>query len=422
MSRKAATDDFFNYTEKEALIGNVIEYLRKQNDSAEFITQFEQLYGKPQWQKTTAAEDDQQLYLFVPIAKRAHQEIETVWLFKITKNRIQYYPVPKSSVANDDLWVFHYLTQEVYGKPSVNGVRYVLGEKYPSSKGWVSVTIGVEGFIGVEYNGNYLEFSTGWHYWTTTVFTQYNPDDNQGGQYGYGPGTGSGEFNGGAGGGGGYNPPNNGTSLAPLAKKIFRNSSMTNQNWEALEKMLEKIINNCLGEGLYNGLMDALNGGTLIIQFNNTGTTSWFNHNTGTISLDMTGQSNRLFHEMWHAYQAYQETSETYSQFQMNREIETWYAQYLYLISLPEYQPGSEWHNHYNLSEVGVGIQYLKNYVSPNGNLLSDNTSLQSHLAGIDFLLRQIPNSSYPNYPPLDLDIPGIGNFKNLKTLSVNCN
>lgn len=54
-------------------------------------------------------------------------------------------------------------------------------------------------------------------------------------------------------------------------------------------------------------------------------------------------ESNHLFHEMWHAYQAYQETVDSYKNAELNLEIEAHYAQYLYLKKLPEY-PGSKWH------------------------------------------------------------------------------
>ena len=50
-------------------------------------------------------------------------------------------------------------------------------------------------------------------------------------------------------------------------------------------------------------------------------------------------ESNHLMHEMFHAFQAYQETTNTYVNAQMNLEIETHYAQYLYVRKLPEY-PG----------------------------------------------------------------------------------
>lgn len=75
----------------------------------------------------------------------------------------------------------------------------------------------------------------------------YEEDGNIGGQWGPNENTGGG-------GGGGYQPQ----PIAPKAKTIFRNSSMIDENWKVIEKMLDKIMQNCMGKGLYNGLVDVL--------------------------------------------------------------------------------------------------------------------------------------------------------------------
>ena len=42
---------------------------------------------------------------------------------------------------------------------------------------------------------------------------------------------------------------------------------MTEYNWKILENMIDKIMADCMGEELYNGLKSYLNGKTLTIQF-----------------------------------------------------------------------------------------------------------------------------------------------------------
>jgi hypothetical protein len=81
----------------------------------------------------------------------------------------------------------------------------------------------------------------------------------------------------------------------------------------------------------------------LTIQFSN-GTDGLFSGNgtTAGITLGHQMESNQLFHEMMHAYRAYQETPSSYKGSDLNGEIEAWYAQYLYTSRLPEY-PGSKW-------------------------------------------------------------------------------
>lgn len=236
-------------------------------------------------------------------------------------------------------------------------------------------------------------------------------DYNGGGIGGYYP------AGGGGGGSGSTTPP---IVDASKAKTIFRNSTMTEQNWEKIENMLDKMIENCLGSGLYNGLVTMLNGKTLSIQFNNSDNSSWFDAYTGNISLDMTIESNRLFHEMLHALQAYHETAETLERSKLNLEIEAWFAQYLYVQSLPEYKPGSKWHSIYNDTNLGEGIQDIKDHIDSKGNLIQDETKLYSHLAGIATLFREMPEYSETKYP-YDYDRTAISNFSNLKRIAANC-
>ena len=129
----------------------------------------------------------------------------------------------------------------------------------------------------------------------------------------------------------------------PRAKAIFRNSNMTEENWIIIENMLDKIVEDCMGEALYNELANLLNGKTLSIQFgaSTTGSFGYQGESTG-ICLGRQMESNQLFHEMMHAYRAYQETLSSYNDSMLNGEIEAWYAQYLYTSRLPEY-PGSKW-------------------------------------------------------------------------------
>lgn len=224
---------------------------------------------------------------------------------------------------------------------------------------------------------------------------------------------------GGGGGGGGSAPTE--ITIAPYAKKIFRNLDIDDSKWQDIEDMLLKIMKNCLGKALYNGLAAALNGQTLAIQFNESENTSSFNPVTGTISLDKTGESNRLFHEIWHAYQFHKKTNEAaYTNSKLNREMEAWYAQYLYVKSLPEYAALTGKWSVYNDTDLGNGIRLMEKHVNHKGNLLSDETELYNHLAGIEMLFREIPEYS-KEYYPYDYDMNPISNFINLKNLSHNC-
>ena len=156
----------------------------------------------------------------------------------------------------------------------------------------------------------------------------------------------SGSSGGGITGGGGSSTSGGGS--APLAKAMFRNSNMIDQNWGIIERMLEKITEDCMGRNLYNALLDKLDGKQLIIQFVSTGNSRFEKIGEGYgITLNMEMESNQLFHEMMHAYRSYKETLNSYNESMINGEMEAWYAQYLYVKKLPEYD-GSKWETKYN--------------------------------------------------------------------------
>lgn len=122
-------------------------------------------------------------------------------------------------------------------------------------------------------------------------------------------GSGGGGNSGSSSPGGDNNDNTSDSGVAPKAQAIFRNSNMTEQNWNVIENMLEKIIENCMGQNLYNGLVEKLNGSTLSIQFVNTDYSS-FHFVNGTSGIKLSSQnveSNHLIHEMFHAFQAYRE-------------------------------------------------------------------------------------------------------------------
>lgn len=136
-------------------------------------------------------------------------------------------------------------------------------------------------------------------------------------------------------------------------------------------------------------------------------------------------ESNHLFHEMWHAYQAYRENESSHARSMLNAEIEAWYAQYLYVSSLPDYTPGSPWHDLYIFNDLGRLVKNMDKYVDKKGNLRVTNPELDVYLAAVEQSFRNLEDENgdkpYKDYPYDDNRI-GISNFKNLQQLSLNCN
>lgn len=206
------------------------------------------------------------------------------------------------------------------------------------------------------------------------------------------------------------------------AKDLFRNSKMTATNWQIINNMLNKIMKNCMGNALVAGLYAALNGATLSIQFSESGGGGFhFDGQTSGITIGMNSvESNVLFHEMWHAYQAYQETQSSFKGSLLNQEIEAHYAQYLYLSSLPEYK-GSEWEKQYINVERLRGIKVINGYIDSKGNLKKD-ADIDLFDTYINDMLIPIFHSTegYENYQ-YDANRNIVTNFSNIQTLTIDC-
>ncbi len=228
----------------------------------------------------------------------------------------------------------------------------------------------------------------------------------------------------GSGGGGGDGDDT--SQKVQRAKKIFRNSNMTEANWKILGDMLDKIIQDCMGEALYNGLVESFNGGTIAIQFVDGATGSFGpisegNKDTG-IKLGMQMESNQLLHEMFHAYQSYQTTTSDYNATGMNREIEAHYAQYLYVSRLPEYQSSdNKWKRRYSTHKKYLTTKSLDNYIDIYGNLLS-NGSLEILETFVESTLIPIYGDyNYKGEQYQYVEKPILDNFKNIKKLTKDC-
>lgn len=413
-----------DFTDKLTLL--VVNTLCKQENLIDAIRTYKKQYGTPMWKHSVGIATENGYQLFVPIHnENSKDEINFIWNFKIYNNRLYHFTTkrPLNSNIVAEYWKFDYFTIYALGKKPKSGLSFEHVESRTTSECvHASITVGEGEYEHTE--------NKGWHCWQTDDSA---PDDGDTGSGSGGDGFPSDipvEGDGGSGGGGnsGSSSPggdnNDNTSdsgVAPKAQAIFRNSNMTEHNWNVIENMLEKIIENCMGQNLYNGLVEKLNGSTLSIQFVNTDYSS-FHFVNGTSGIKLSSQnveSNHLIHEMFHAFQAYKETESSYVNAQMNLEIEAHYAQYIYLKNLPEF-PGSDWSSNYAMDERHKQIAILELYIFPNGQLHSYMTEddLDKRMAEVVDTFR-----TYSEYSALvyNTDRKGENNFKNLKTLTINC-
>ena len=133
-------------------------------------------------------------------------------------------------------------------------------------------------------------------------------------------------------------------------------------------------------------------------------------------------ESNVFFHEMWHAYQAYQESESAYMNSLINQEIEAHYAQYLYLRKLPEYK-GSKWENYYAKDLRMGAIKNLRDILMRKGNLHSGKNIEDFNFIFYQLLqfLRQPRGMMIRSFYKYDETRSGLSNFSNLRTLTKDC-
>lgn len=212
------------------------------------------------------------------------------------------------------------------------------------------------------------------------------------------------------------------SSVAPNASKLFENQNLIDDNWRTVERMVEKIMDDCMGSSLYYEMVRLLNGKKLAFSFIG-GKDSDFNFRNGQIRLGMEAvESNRLLHELFHAYQAYQETQSTFENSIMNQEIEAHFAQYLYLKKLKEY-PGSKWEKWYTSGHDKrlLATKNLERYVTDKGFLKASSNEyfLQTY---IDTSVIELYQKT-PGYENLKFDTGRelMSNFKNIQTLTKDC-
>ena len=249
-----------DFTDKLTLL--VVNTLCKQENLIDAIQIYKKQYGTPMWKHSVGIATENGYQLFVPIYnENSKDEINFIWNFKIYNDRLYHFTTkrPLSSDIVAEFWKFDYFTIYALGKKPKSGLSF---ERVESRTTYecvhASITVGEGEYEHTE--------NKGWHCWQTD---DKAPDD---GDMGSGSGGGfpsdipveDGEGSGGGGNSGSSNPGGDsndnasGSGVAPKAQAIFRNSNMTEQNWNVIENMLEKIVESCMGQNLYNGLLEKM--------------------------------------------------------------------------------------------------------------------------------------------------------------------
>ena len=406
---RESQEDWFRYTDQR--MKPIVSTMQAIELRQPFMEKFCELYGIPLWDDTDIYQeaDGEGIYFWIPLYKAdVPGEIRNIWFFEMKDNKLNYGPISRESAIiqkYNQAGQFDYLSYKVFGKE--NPQRMVFQEK-PTTR--LYETIGYEcrdAYVITVYNGvEYAEYKG-----TTCKEIKVWKDDMN---------TAIGDSdNGGGGGGSGSNVPIEGdgaASVAPKADAIFQHPAMLKENWKVLEKMIDKIMEDCMGDALYNKLKTSLKKDKINIKFKNGD--SGFNYSTNElfISLDRV-ESNVLFHEMFHALQYYSTTVDDFNNSLLNCEIEAHYAQYLYLKKLPEYK-GSKWEHEILYSKRWQAISHIEEHMSiykPEEDFILDSFIKNTLKAVFE------NEKGYERYT-FNENKEGLENLKLFKDVSKNCN
>lgn len=441
MGNRCRTERFFSYSGDDYSLNQIVEQLQLKNEESRFVPEFLNCYGYPQWRHSVNfLTTDGDIAYAVPVYNDGVKEVSHIWFFVVGEKRTNYFVFSRTEAerkSSSQLWMFDYFTKYALGNTPSSGVSFVPEIMVTTRAAMETETNPEDGINSldveviavtrcnhiVSYAGGYV-YDHGIYCWTE--FELYNGSDGgssgggSGGGYTPPPGDGSYENPGGGSSGSGGNIGDGSSTNTPMAKAIFKHPTMIEENWMTLENMLKKIKKNCMGENLYNALQIAFGKNHINIRFNAAKDGSSFNLDTNTLSLADNMESNQLFHELWHAYQACQEGKQNFLASGINQEIEAYYAQYLYVSKLPEYA-GSKWEQKYTQEIRHYTAANLKDYMDAKGILMPNKTA--QDLEGYMFYTASIfeTHGYGESYYKYDSNRTGLSNFSNLQVLTKNC-
>lgn len=223
-----------------------------------------------------------------------------------------------------------------------------------------------------------------------------------------GGGDGGGVVNPGTGGdGGGQTPPPETKPVAEYAKKLFNeDSNLTEEQWELVEKMVKKIMDDCMGGTLYN----QITGKNLNLTYNPSDPNSYYDPNKQTITLSSLNDFPVLTQELFHVYQfnKYYVEQERWSSIEGNIEVEARIAEILLSVRAGgkfKYDQGSE---AYNMHLAGI-----ISFIDKNANIRDQEMVEYYYKEAMKVHHELDPKVLYSPNDYMDLE--------NLRELSKNC-
>ena len=216
--------------------------------------------------------------------------------------------------------------------------------------------------------------------------------------------------------------------------KIFYNDSLSTQEKETLEKIRDTLLNDCMGNKLYNSIKGYTTNNPLYFNVS-SGESGAFGPlgPDGAIGISIGKQTevNQVIHELVHALIFFEVKAshpnnyvELYNSATLNYEIPANYAQYIFLKKNNYLEEGSKWSNQYNDDPRKFIIRKLSVFLDDKGNLLPniEEEELEMEIMnGIVPIFQKYHYTEENNYF-FDWNNAGLGLFSIINRLTENCN
>ena len=202
-----------------------------------------------------------------------------------------------------------------------------------------------------------------------------------------------------------------------LTQSLFTTDSLTEDQIQEVGKMLEQIMQDCMGGELYNKLVNNVKPIKLTFHSDKN---SQYNYDSHSIILKSCN-SDTLLHEMFHAYQHSVLENDEYDKAGVNYEIEAQIARYIYIDSNSMIDRESD----FIKQKLGRLVKNMAQHISSRGYLLDYSYEIEERLNRFykktDTLLNQMANSNKLDSLTLVPNMRSDDNLRILIELSKNC-
>ena len=169
-----------------------------------------------------------------------------------------------------------------------------------------------------------------------------------------------------------------------LTQSLFTTDSLTEDQIQEVGKMLEQIMQDCMGGELFNKLVK--DSKFIKITFNSE-KISQYNYDSHSIILK-SYNSDTLLHEMFHAYQYSVLGNEEYNKADTNYEIEAQIARYNFLLRRSDVD-GVNNHNDFTSTNFGAAISRISSCFTSKGIPITDRSQKleQNYPFAVNYIL-----------------------------------